>query len=123
MEWLNLFGAGATILMGFFGLFLPKIAAKFVGLSANTNAGRSEFRATYGGLWVPLGLVPLLTQEPLAFLIAGLCWLGTGLGRIISIFLDKASDGKNWAAVAFEGGFAVLLLIGEPVLLLQSYFA
>ncbi len=100
--------------MGCMGLFFPKTASAFVGLSARTNSGTSEFRATYGGLWLPLGVVPLASLEPAFFALTGLCWLCAALGRVISIFLDDAADAKNWLAVAFESGFAASLLVGSP---------
>ena len=120
MEWLNYLGAGGTILMACLGLIFPKVAASLVGLTAHTNAGRSEFRATYGGLFLPLGLIPILTHEPLAFAITGLCWLGAALGRIISIIVDQASDRQNWLAVGVEIVFAALLLAGQPLAALLS---
>ncbi|MEO0881685.1 MAG: DUF4345 family protein [Pseudomonadota bacterium] len=113
-EILNTIGAWATLGMGLFGLFLPNRAADFVGLKPVSNAGRSEFRATYGGLWLPLGAVPLLSGAPLAFAIAGLCWLGAAVGRVLSIILDKAFDAKNVGGVVFETAFAMLLLLGAP---------
>ena len=114
IELLNVAGAIETIGMGLLGLAFPKVAAKFVGLSWQTPEGQSEFRATYGGLWLPLGIVPIVTMAPIAFLIAGLCWLGAALGRVLSIILDRTNTRKNWVAVAFECVFAILLLAGSP---------
>ena len=57
--------------MSWIGLFLPARAAAITGLEAKTNAGRSEFRSSYGGLFIALGLIPLLSMEPIAFAVAG----------------------------------------------------
>ena len=111
---LNLGGAVGTLLMGLLGLLRPKSAARFVGLQPLTPAGRSEFRATYGGLWAPLALMPLLTQDPIVFAVSGLCWAGAAVGRIVSILLDDALDAQNLKAVGFELVFAALLLVGDP---------
>lgn len=111
---LNLGGAVGTLLMGLLGLASPKTAARFVGLQALTPAGRSEFRATYGGLWIPLALLPILTRDPMIFVVSGLCWAGAAAGRIASIVLDDARDARNLMAVAFELAFAILLLAGDP---------
>ncbi|MEM7728139.1 MAG: DUF4345 family protein [Pseudomonadota bacterium] len=113
-ELLNMVGAIATMMMGAMGLFAPRMAAGFVGLQAETPAGRSEFRATYGGLFVAMGVVPLLTMHPLAFATAALCWIGAAMGRAVSIVLDGAATPKNFGAVAFECAFALLLVIGAP---------
>ena len=111
---LNLIGAIATMLMGAMGLFAPQTASKFVGLKSVTTAGEAEFRATYGGLFIGLGLAPLLTFHPLAFAAVGLAWLGAACGRIASIVLDRTASSKNIGAVVFETAFALLLLIGAP---------
>jgi hypothetical protein len=112
--WLNLAGAIGTVGMGLLGLLAPHKAAGFVGLKPLTPAGTSEFRATYGGLWIALGLVPILSGDPLAYLMAGLCWALTAVGRLVSIVVDKAADARNWGATLFEGAFAALLIVGAP---------
>ena len=114
MDILNQVGAAGTLVMGLLGLLLPKVAARFVGLQPLTPAGRSEFRATYGGLWAPLALMPLVTQEPIVFAVSGLCWAGAAAGRIVSILLDDALDAQNLKAVGLELAFAILLLAGDP---------
>jgi hypothetical protein len=114
LDILNQVGAAGTLVMGLLGLLLPKVAARFVGLQPLTPAGRSEFRATYGGLWAPLALMPLVTQDPIVFAVSGLCWAGAAAGRIVSILLDDALDAQNLKAVGLELAFAILLLAGDP---------
>ncbi|MFN7399255.1 MAG: DUF4345 family protein [Sandaracinobacter sp.] len=113
-EWLNLAGAIGTVGMGLLGLLAPGRASGFVGLKPLTPAGTSEFRATYGGLWIALGLVPILSGDPLAYLMAGLCWALTAVGRLVSIVADAAADAHNWGATLFEAAFAALLIAGAP---------
>lgn len=118
MEMFNLAGASVTVLMGCLGLFFPKRAATFTGLKAVTTPGRSEFRSTFGGLFVFAGTAPLILTMPAMFLVLGLSWAGAAAGRVISIFADNANSPKNWIAVAFEAAIATLLLIGDPFALL-----
>jgi hypothetical protein len=118
METLNLTGAGITVLLGCLGLFFPQRAAAFTGLTAVTIPGRSEFRSTFGGLFLFAGMAPLVTSLPATYLVLGLSWAGAATGRIASIFADNANSPKNWAAVAFEGAIATLLLVGDPFALL-----
>ena len=121
MEILNIAGAIITVLMGCLGLFFPQRAAAFTGLTAVTAPGRSEFRSTFGGLFVFAGSIPLLTMLHATFLVVGLSWAGAAIGRIVSIFADNANVPKNWIAVLFETSIATLLLIGGPFgLLLQT---
>jgi Domain of unknown function (DUF4345) len=117
-EWANIGGALITLCMACMGLLKPQWAANIVSLEATSVPGKSEFRATYGGLFIPLGLVPLVTMDPLAFLISGTCWLGAAAGRIVSIAADDANTSKNWGATAFEAVIAFLLLVGAPISIL-----
>lgn len=118
MDWLNSMGAAITALMGCLGLFFPDKASALTGLVAATPAARAEFRGTLGVTFLFLGAVPLVTQNPYAFLTAGACWLGAAIGRIISIVADSGNNANNWGAVAFECAVAALMLAGEPARLL-----
>lgn len=115
MEWLNFLGAAVTAIMGGIGLLTPSAAAALVGLEARTPPGRSEFRATYGGLFLCLGVAPLITGAPLLFAAAGLAWLGAALGRVLSIVADRTSTAKNWAAAGFETVVGLMLIVGGPL--------
>ncbi|OYU72824.1 MAG: hypothetical protein CFE32_22635, partial [Alphaproteobacteria bacterium PA3] len=87
MDWFNSAAAAITILMGCLGLFFPEKASALTGLVAATPSARAEFRGTLGVTFIFLGAVPLASQNPHAFLTAGMCWFGAGVGRVISIFL------------------------------------
>lgn len=115
LDYVNLLGAAATAAMGCLGLLAPKACARLVGLRAANATGFSEFRATYGGLFLMLGLLPMITLSSMAFLVSGLAWAGAGAGRVVSIFADKANEPANLRAVAIELGFACLLLAGQPL--------
>jgi len=116
----NIVGAVGTVGMGLMGLLFPHTAARIVGLRPVGGAGRSEFRATFGGLWIALGLVPLISGAPLAYLVLGLGWAFKAIGRVISIVLDRAGDRQNWRAVVLEAKFAALVLAGAPFALLVA---
>ena len=120
MDIANLLGATITLALGLLGLVFPNRAAAFVGLQPVSPAGRSEFRATYGGLFAAAGLFPMITQLPSAYLLVSMCWLGAALGRVASIMIDRLGDTKNWQGVGFECGIGLLLLVGEPYLWLTD---
>ena len=103
-------GAVVTFALGLLGLFAPRRAADLVELSARTHPGQSEFRATYGGLFIGMGLVPLATQAEAAFVAVGAAWIGAALGRVVSLALDRTLSLRNWLAVGFEGGIGLLCL-------------
>jgi hypothetical protein len=114
MDVFNQLGAVITASMGAFGLAAPAVAARLVGLEATAPHGGSEFRATYGGLFVALGALPLALGDPLLYALAGACWLGAAIGRIISITLDRAVTHMNAAATGFEAAVGALLMQGAP---------
>ena len=113
MDILNLLGALLTIGFGLFGLLFPAKIARLVGLTAKTKAGSSEFRATYGGVWLAMGIALLAIDQPVAYTIVGIAWLGAALGRLFSIIIDKSSTQQNWTAFVIEIIGAGLLLAGS----------
>lgn len=74
--------AVVTVVLGLMGLVFPSRAAAFTGLSAQSRTGFGEFRATYGGLFVALGLAPLVLGQPVVFGVVSVTWLGTAVGRL-----------------------------------------
>ncbi len=114
MESFQYLGAGVTIMLGVMGLFFPKKAADFTNLTWKSKEGFSEFRSTFGGLFIILGLYPLLDGTYHSYFSIGFAWLATGLGRVISIFVDGCCTKKNWIAVAFEASIGIAMLSGHP---------
>jgi len=112
-DWLAIAGASGTVLMGLLGLLAPARCAGFVGLFARDRTAFGEFRATYGGLFVALGVLPLWSGATMAFLAAALAWAGAACGRVVSMLVDGGwREPRNYAAVAFESAFAALLAMG-----------
>jgi hypothetical protein len=113
VRWLAVAGALGTVALGLLGLFAPHHCARFVGLTARDRTGFGEFRATYGGLFVALGGLPLWTGEPWAYLAASLAWAGAAAGRVVTLLADGGwRERRGFAALAFEAAFAALLALG-----------
>jgi hypothetical protein len=113
---LNTVGALGTIGMGCLGLLTPKAASNFTGLTASNKTSFAEFRATFGGSFVLMGAVPLISGNSWAYFMTGMFWLGAAGGRVVSIVLDAGhKESKNIGGVFFEGAFAALLLAGSSV--------
>lgn len=117
---LNILAAIVTLLLGCIGLCFPERAAGIVKLQAIADEGRSEFRASFGGLWFGLGTLPLVTMEPLHFAMAGTVWLTTAIGRIISFMADRTMTKLNIFNVGFELACAIFLLAGAPAAALNA---
>jgi len=105
-------GATLTIGLGIFGLVAPLHAAKWVGLSPMGTRGIAEIRATYGGLFVAIGLVCLVLRQPPAFAVASAAWLGAALARAISMVLTRDFSRANAGGVVLEAGIGGLLAFG-----------
>jgi hypothetical protein len=113
LHWLGVLGAIGTLTLGMLGLCSPARIARFVGLEAQDKTGFGEFRATYGGLFVALGAVPLWTGEPAAYLVAAAAWAGAAMGRAVSLAADGAwRERRSVGALAFESAWAALLAMG-----------
>jgi hypothetical protein len=104
-------GAVATTILGFLGFFLPDNAAAFVSISPVGLNGRSEIRATYGGLFAALGVFCLTAQTETVFMVAGVAWLGASVGRVYSALVDRNNDIKNFGGFALEAGLGALLVL------------
>jgi hypothetical protein len=103
-------GATVTVALGLMGLFTPTRAAAFVNVEPIGLVGKSEIRATYGGLFVGLGLVCLVTQLGGAFLAAGFAWVGAAAGRLFSVAVDGSRSPMNLGGIVFELAIGGLLL-------------
>jgi hypothetical protein len=104
-------GAVATTLLGVLGLFLPDKAAAFVSIAPAGLNGRSEIRATYGGLFVALGVLCITAQTEMVFAVAGVAWLGAAVGRAYSALVDRNYDIKNVGGFALEAALGALLVL------------
>lgn len=99
-----------TLGLGLLGLLAPGRIGPLVALAPTETRGRSEFRATYGGLLVAVALACLVLRSETAFLVAGLAWLGTAAGRAFSVFADGARAPFNLASIAFEAAVGFMFL-------------
>jgi hypothetical protein len=103
------FGAFLTMGLGLLGLFAPAKVADFTSLSPAGLNGKSEIRATYGGLFTAMGVSCLATQAEGVFLTVGVAWIGAAIGRSWSVVVDRNFSSKNLGGVAFECSIGLLL--------------
>ncbi len=126
VEIISLVALGFGALLGLRGLFDPDWIAGVVRLQANPEkpGGYAEFRATLGGFFLfshaaAFALV-LLTGEflsALAPLPLAAGWLGTGLGRGLSMALDRHKlGGPSLNTIWLISEVVVGLLIAAPAI-------
>ena len=110
LQILQYIGCGLTVATGLLSLFAPEKTVGFTGLSPQGGRGITEIRSVLGGMFIALGVAPFFLGE-VAFTVLGISYLGIGVVRVISIFLDKSGTQSNWISVAFEFIFGVILVL------------
>jgi hypothetical protein len=113
-DWVFATVAVLTAGLGLISLFMPKIALKILKLKPQETFPYAigEPRGVLAGFYLSLGMIYLLIPQAqlfLGFVLAG-AWLFTGIGRFISIFVDRGATLYNFAGVIFEVGIGCLLL-------------
>jgi drug/metabolite transporter superfamily protein YnfA len=127
--------AFVILLLGVAGLIYPERVLGLLGFAvqnpAHAAAAMGEVRATYGGLFVVMGLAALLAAfDPVTnrgrLRLIGLLWLGACSGRLLGVYLDGNPGLPGWGAVAFElmiGGALVVAAERAPVVFHEAPMA
>lgn len=107
---LALIGGVVTLAGGLAGLFGPEQALPWIGfekMASNPAWSIGEVRATYGGLFIVIGVYGLLSAlDPVVhrgrLLMIGLMWWGVAGGRALGASLDGNPGVLVWGYLAFE---------------------
>lgn len=105
-------GAAISVAAGVLGFLWPHQVSKTIGLGLPSQLAISEFRATYGGLFVGAGLAVLVIGSSDAARVLGAAWAGAFIARALSVVIDRSRSKENMAGLVIEAGVAALLLIG-----------
>jgi hypothetical protein len=108
---INTLGALVTAGLGLFGLFLPASAASFAGIIPDGERGISEVRATYGGLFLAMGVFALIAQSSDVFRVVGVAWLGAAGARAFSVVRDNSRSGANIGGIVMEAAIGMSMLL------------
>ena len=98
----------ATAATGLLAFFKPDAVYGFTGLTAAGPRGVSEIRAIFGGLFIALGVTPIVFNQ---YRILGIAYLAIAAARVISIVIDKSYDQSNIISLAIEIVFGLILVI------------
>ena len=99
------------VAFGMAGLVYPERVLGLLGFTifnaSHAAAAYGEVRATYGGLFIVMGIFTIMAgMDPAAnrsrLLFVGLLWLGACAGRVFGVFVDGNPGLFGWLAVAFE---------------------
>ena len=97
--------------LGVLGLVYPERVLGLLGLAyaspSHMAAALGEIRATYGGIFIVMGVYTLLAATDPALhrarlLFVGLLWLGACAGRLFGVYVDGNPGLPGWGAVVFE---------------------
>lgn len=103
---LKIFAALATAATGLLAFVKPDAVYGFTGLTAQGARGVSEVRAVFGGLFIALGLAPIVLNQ---YRILGVGYLAIAVTRIISIIIDRSYARSNFVSLAIEIVFGAIL--------------
>ena len=105
--------AAISLVMGLIALFLPGQTLSLMKLEPRARVlfAIGEPRGLLAGMYISIGLVVLLTPQPVEFvaLVLAGCWALTGAGRFISIVVDRAFGLFNVLTTLFELGLGIWL--------------
>jgi Domain of unknown function (DUF4345) len=101
-----------TALLGLLAFLAPRIGFKIARIEAKVPDAIAEGRASFGGVFLALGLGTILLAQPLVTLVLGGVWAMTALGRIVSMIFDRAISAYNISATVLEVVLACAALAG-----------
>ena len=104
-------GAIVSIVAGCLGLIWPKQVSQKIGLQIPGRLGKSEVRATYGGLFIGAGVAVVLIASSDAALVLGAAWAGAFIARAVSFIIDSSRTKENIVGLLIEGVLAALLIL------------
>lgn len=110
VSWAGYIGAILSIIAGSLGLIFPKQVSRTIGLQIPGRLGLSEVRATYGGLFIAMGLAVIVIGNSDAAVVLGAAWAGAFVARTVSFVIDKSRSKENVAGLVIEATVAALLL-------------
>ena len=81
-----------------------------LGIDLDRPLGISEFRATYGGFFLCVGIGCFVAQSAQVFTVVGAAWCAAAFARLISCVVDGSRTGHNLAGVGVEAGIGLAML-------------
>jgi dipeptide/tripeptide permease len=101
-----------TALLGLLAFVAPRMAFQIARLEAKVPDAIAEGRASFGGVFLALGLGTILLSQPLVTLVLGGVWAMIALGRLVSMVFDGSVSRYNIAGMLFELVLAAAALAG-----------
>ena len=111
-QFLNIVACIALILFGVYALLRPYETAQIVHLKPEDANGTAEVRINFGGLSLMMGIAPLLLNDPAAYQVVGIAFLGAFVTRLLTLVLDHPQTGSTFIiSGVFELVVGLILLL------------
>jgi len=111
LEILKYVAALATIATGLYALVAPLKVRGFTGLELPGGRGITEVRAVLGGFFIALGTAPLIFASKDMYLMLGIAYLGVGVVRAVSMFVDQSLVQSNFISLTVEIILGIILIL------------
>jgi hypothetical protein len=108
---LQILAALATITTGVLALLRPNNIHGFTGLIADGPRGVTEIRTVLGGMFIGLGLTPLILGVQAAYTMLGIMYASAAAVRAVSIVVDRSANRSNLISLVVEIILGLLLVI------------
>ena len=104
----------ASIIFGIVALFRPQATADAAFLTADTARGKAEIRASWGGLFIGLGIAVIIIGTQDAFLVFASAYALTAIVRVITWLFDRSIISRAGIIILiFEVVSAVIFALPE----------
>ena len=100
-----------TLATGLFTLVRPRAIRGFTGLEAPGPRGITEIRAVMGGVFIGLGIAPLVLASPAAYQMLGIMYVVVAAIRAVSMVMDRSVMQSNVISLVVEVIFGVILVV------------
>jgi hypothetical protein len=107
----QIIAALATIATGVLALLRPNNIRGFTGLIADGPRGVTEIRTVLGGIFIGLGLAPLVLGVQEAYTMLGIMYVSAAAVRAGSIVVDRSAMRSNVISLVVEIGLGLLLVL------------
>ncbi len=108
---LNVLACVALILFGLFALLRPFNAAAMAHLKPDDATGTAEVRINFGAISLMMGIAPLLLNDPVAYQVVGIVFLGAFVTRIITVVVDHPQTERLFVISGFFELIVGLILL------------
>jgi hypothetical protein len=101
-----------TAITGLYIIIRPQAYARLAGFSTGGERGSVEIRTIMGGVFLGLGLAPIiLFNYPIALTFVGVVYIIVALTRLILLFLDRSFEFFSIVFLLVEAGFGLIMVI------------